>query len=104
MGLTSVDFRALDLRELDRLAEDLGHYDQVLCLEVIEHILDDRKLLRDFARLTRARRPTAPHDPVSRPRPLRRRADQTEDEDGGHVRAGYTHEEMERLLVEAGFR
>lgn len=103
MGLTDVSFRALDLRELDRFAGELGCYDQILCLEVIEHILDDRKLLRDFARLTRPggrlllTTPFRDHVPY---------ADElvTEDEDGGHVRAGYTHEEMATLLAEAGFR
>jgi 2-polyprenyl-3-methyl-5-hydroxy-6-metoxy-1,4-benzoquinol methylase len=103
IGLTGVDFRALDLRQLDRHADDLGSYDQILCLEVIEHIIDDRKLLRDFAQMTRPggrlllTTPFRDHIPY---------ADElvTDDEDGGDVRAGYTHEEMESLLSEAGFR
>lgn len=103
IGLAGVSFRALDLRELDRFADQLGSYDQVLCLEVIEHIIDDRKLLRDFARLIR------PGGRLLLTTPFRDHApwvDEvvSDEEDGGHVRSGYTHAEMRRLLQEAGFR
>jgi 2-polyprenyl-3-methyl-5-hydroxy-6-metoxy-1,4-benzoquinol methylase len=103
MGLSDVSFRTLDLRQLDRFAGELGSYDQILCLEVIEHILDDRKLLRDFAELVR------PGGRLLLTTPFRYHVPYedelvTDEEDGGHVRSGYTHEEMERLLAEAGFR
>jgi SAM-dependent methyltransferase len=103
IGLTGIRFCVRDLRELDRFAEELGCYDQVFCLEVIEHIRDDRKLLRDLARVTRPggrlllTTPSRDHVPffgevVS------------EREDGHHVRRGYTHREMDELLSSAGFR
>ena len=53
MGLDRIRFRLIDLRELDRHAAELGSYDQSFCLEVIEHIVDDRKLLRDLAGVIR---------------------------------------------------
>lgn len=103
MGLAGVRFRPLDLRRLDRFAGELGPYDQAFCLEVIEHILDDRKLLRDLASVMRPggrlllTTPNLHHVPYH---------DEivTEHEDGGHVRVGYSHEEMEALLADAGFR
>jgi SAM-dependent methyltransferase len=102
-GLDNVRFQLLDLRELDGAAGELGPYDQVLCFEVIEHIRDDRKLLRDFAKVTRpgARllltTPYLHHVPYYDERV-------SEAEDGGHVRVGYTHEELAAMLREAGFR
>src|SRR5204863_6227999 len=53
IGLNGIRFEVRDLRELDRFSHELGQYDQIFCLEVIEHILDDRKLLRDLASLMR---------------------------------------------------
>ena len=103
MGLDRIRFRLIDLRELDRHATELGSYDQSFCLEVIEHIVDDRKLLRDLAGVIRPggrlliTTPYLHHVPYHDERV-------SDDEDGGHVRAGYTHEELERLLTDAGFR
>jgi SAM-dependent methyltransferase len=102
-GLDRVSFRALDLRQLDRHAGELGPYDQVLCFEVIEHILDDRKLLRDLAAVIRPggrlmiTTPYLHHIPYFDEHV-------SEVEDGGHVRVGYTHEQMDALLADAGFR
>lgn len=101
-GLPEIQFRVRDLRELDRSTEELGQYDQVICLEVIEHILDDRKLLRDLAAVTRPggrlllTTPYRDHIPVFG-------EEVSPQEDGHHVRRGYTHEEMVELLAEAGF-
>jgi SAM-dependent methyltransferase len=103
LGLTGLRFRVEDLRELDRFAAQLGQHDQVFCLEVIEHILDDRKLLRDLARVTR------PGGRLLLTTPYRDHVPFFDEvmsgrEDGHHVRWGYTHEEMGDLLAEAGFR
>jgi len=101
-GLQGVRFPVGDLRQLDRFSGELGEFDQVYCLEVIEHILDDRKLLRDLAGVIRPggrlllTTPAADHRPLVG-EPISGRAD------GHHVRVGYTEEEMERLLIEAGF-
>jgi SAM-dependent methyltransferase len=103
LGLDGVAFRVGDLRELDRFADELGQFDQVFCLEVIEHILDDHKLLRDLARVVRPGGRLLLTTPYLR---HRRFYGETisEVEDGHHVRVGYTHAEMDRLLAEAGFR
>lgn len=103
IGLNGIGFRVRDLRQLDRFADELGRYDQVVCLEVIEHILDDRKLLRDLASITR------PGGRLLLTTPYRHHVPFFGEvvsgrEDGHHVRRGYTHDEMEALLAESGFR
>jgi 2-polyprenyl-3-methyl-5-hydroxy-6-metoxy-1,4-benzoquinol methylase len=100
LGLCRIQFLTADLRELDRQT-DLGMFDQIICFETIEHILDDRKLLREFAwRLNPGGRLLLttlfsgyiplPGDEVGAK------------EDGGHVRWGYTQPEMAALLAEFG--
>jgi SAM-dependent methyltransferase len=42
-------FEIQDVRGLDSKSEYLAKYDVVLCLENVEHIIDDRKLFRDMA-------------------------------------------------------
>jgi SAM-dependent methyltransferase len=102
-GLTDIRFQLVDLRELDRAAAELGQVDQIVCLEVIEHILDDRKLVRDFAALTRPGGKLLLTTPFLHHVPYHDE-NVTPEEDGGHVREGYTHDELERLLAEAGYR
>ena len=102
LGLSGVTFRVGDLRELDRLAGELGRFDQVFCLEVIEHILGDRKLLEDLAGVLRPGGRLLLTTPYLHHRPFYGETI-SQVEDGHHVRLGYTHEEMDALLAEAGF-
>jgi 2-polyprenyl-3-methyl-5-hydroxy-6-metoxy-1,4-benzoquinol methylase len=103
LGLEGIDFQVRDLRKLDEFASELGLFDQVVCFEVIEHILDDNKLLRDLAEVTAPggrlllTTPNRYHVPFFGERI-------SEVEDGHHLREGYTHDEMKQLLSEAGFR
>jgi SAM-dependent methyltransferase len=85
-------------------AEDLGgdgrEFDQVLCLEVLEHVDDDQDALRRIARVLRPAgilHVTTP-DVVLGPwvGALDRRAD------GGHCRLGYSAQRLEHLVRSAG--
>lgn len=99
MGIHNVRFVTGDLRKLD--AMELGSYDQVICAETIEHILDDEKLVRDLAqRLKVGGRLllTTPFKGAYEGEKL------SEQEDGGHVRPGYTREELQRLFARNGLR
>ena len=102
IGLDRIRFRLIDLRELDRFAGELGPFDQAFCLEVIEHIVDDRKLVRDLASVIRPGGRLLITTPYLHHVPYHDEV-VSDVEDGGHVRAGYTHEGLERLLGEAGF-
>jgi SAM-dependent methyltransferase len=94
LGLPA-EFETADLRE----ALSVGTFDQIICFEVIEHLVDDKRVLR---RLTEHLRPggrlflTAPfryYQPLY--------GDGLSDvEDGGHVRWGYTERDF-RLLADA---
>ena len=100
-GATRATFRTGDLRELDRFASELGTFDQILCLETIEHIQNDAKLIRDLSGLLRPGGRIILTTPYKHYRPLL--GDQVSPvEDGGHVRWGYTHEEIGALFTANG--
>lgn len=95
-----------DARKLDALPEHVGAYDYVLSLENIEHVIDDRKLMRDLAACLKPGgwlilttpnqhyRAITPEDdgPFSR------------EEDGWHVRRGYTPAMLRELAATAGLQ
>ncbi len=98
-----VEFR---VSSLDQLAADpglRGRFDQVLLLDVIEHIMDARKTFRQlhglldedgFVYIT-----TPDRDWTANASAIR----VTRVEDGWHVRNGYTFAQLEAILDECGF-
>ena len=105
-GATTADFQVLDVRQLDQRSDLQGAFDVVMMLEVIEHVIDDEKLIRDAARcvkpggkllLTTPNFDLKPIDPAHEgPFP--------DVEDGGHVRKGYRSADLLRLCELAGLR
>ena len=49
-GVRTATFEVLDVRQLDARRDLVGQYDVAICCENIEHVLDDRKLLREIGR------------------------------------------------------
>ena len=96
-----VEFKTGDLRRLDEFSRGLGTFDQILCLETIEHIVNDHKLLHDLTGLLKPGGRLLLTTPY---RDYRRLYGETlsESEDGGHVRWGYTHEELRALFTRCG--
>lgn len=99
----TAEFEVQDIRLLDKRLDLFGKFDVAILFEVIEHIIDDTKLLQDAACCLKPNgrlllttpnfylRPIAP-DHV-RPFPTV--------EDGGHVRKGYTEENLRALCKNA---
>jgi len=93
-----------DVRNLDKRSDLANNFDIVVCVENIEHIMDDAKLMRDISACLKPGgfllltapfnfyRPLSKHDigPFSRI------------EDGGHVRRGYTAVMLKELCDQAG--
>ncbi len=101
LKLTNIDFLALDLRELEK--HNLDKFDQIMCFETLEHILDDKRVIKNLASLLSAGGKIFITTPYKYYKPLL--GDHiSEIENGAHVRWGYTHEEMTTLLEEAGIK
>lgn len=100
---TSTEFQIQDVRELHDRKDLFSKFDVAICCEVIEHIVNDTKLLRDISvclrpggrlLLTAPNFDLRPIDPAhAGPFPAV--------EDGGHVRKGYTPEGLRRLCQDA---
>jgi SAM-dependent methyltransferase len=103
LGLSNARFVEGDLRTLSRIAAALGEFDQIICCETIEHILDDYRLISNLAALLRPGGQlllTTRHRPLP-PLPGDRI---TNVEDGNEVRWGYTHGDLLALFEACGLR
>ncbi len=101
LHLSSARFIEADLRGLDQLADQLGKFDQILCLETIEHILDDRKLIAALSNLLRPGGQLLLTTPYNNYRPLIGDG-LSQTEDGGHVKWGYSHQEVREMFGACG--
>jgi 2-polyprenyl-3-methyl-5-hydroxy-6-metoxy-1,4-benzoquinol methylase len=103
-GAKNVTFPIQDVRRLDERVAYRGYFDVAICFENIEHILDDRKLMRDIAACLKPGGMlllTAPYyffRPISRPEI----GPYFSIEDGSHVRRGYTKSMLVELCNDAG--
>ncbi len=102
LGL-SVEFEVLDLREIEQRRQQLGSFDQIICLETIEHLSDDRGLLVSLAGLLRPGGRLLLSTPYVGHHPLyREERHPSAVEDGSHVRYGYSPEDLRGLALSAG--
>jgi len=105
-GAPTAEFTIQDARTLDRRQELFGKFNVVICLECIEHILDDQKLMMDLSRCLKPSGRLLLTTPNENYRPI-----STGDngpwslvEDGGHVRRGYTEERLKALCQQVGLQ
>ena len=106
LNIKRISFITGDLRRLDEISERVGIFDQIICFETIEHIIGDRKLIKDFFDILRPNGRlliTTPYKFYLKHLLGDDKARLSTYEDGGHVRWGYTHEEIENIFEEAGF-
>jgi 2-polyprenyl-3-methyl-5-hydroxy-6-metoxy-1,4-benzoquinol methylase len=105
LGVHGIRFRTLDLREIDAHSSELGRFDQVICLETIEHVDDDAALVRALAALLEPGGTLLLSAPFADHRPLySEERDPSAAEDGSHVRYGYSRERLRELLEQAGLQ
>jgi SAM-dependent methyltransferase len=103
LGITDIDFRQIDLRELAGHREALGRFEQIICLETIEHVADDAGLVASLAAMLEPGGRLLLSTPFVEHRPLfTEERDPSPDEDGSHVRYGYSEERLAALASGAG--
>jgi SAM-dependent methyltransferase len=102
-GFDKVRFQQIDLRELPMHAERLGQFDQVICTECIEHVLNDERMVIDLAAILKPGGRLLLTTPHADHRALRHEK-VTDKEDGGHVRWGYSEKRLREICGAAGLR
>ncbi|MFH1521523.1 MAG: class I SAM-dependent methyltransferase [archaeon] len=95
-------FEVDDLRELGKRKDLFGKFDVAICSEVIEHILNDKKLLKDINKILVDGGALLLTTPFYKEAHLNNNL-LKEIEDGGHVREGYNLQTLKKLLKESGF-
>lgn len=104
LNISNVSFIDGDLRKLDEMSGAIGKFNQIICFETIEHIINDKKLVGDFFSLLKSGGKLLLTAPYKFYKSLYGDKDKLSTyEDGGHVRCGYTHEEIADLLKKSGF-
>jgi SAM-dependent methyltransferase len=101
LGVTNVEFHVGDLRKLDEFGPSLGTFDQVIVFETIEHLMNDQKLIDDLAARLNPGGFILLTAPYKNPKPLWGEKLSTT-EDGGHVRWGYTHDDVRTIFEKSG--
>jgi len=102
----SAQFEVLDIRELDHRADLVGGFDVIMCLETIEHIVEDLKLMRAMARCMKPGGRlllTTPYLLYTAISPGDMGPFSTV-EDGSHVRRGYSRAMLEELCEHSGLK
>src|SRR5690348_3021113 len=95
-----IRFEQCNLYDLNR---ETRRFDEIICFEVLEHIRDDRLIVKEFHRILRfggVLHVCSPH----RLHPRHQQEVLDLKEAGGHVRAGYTEEDYRKLLEPCGFK
>jgi 2-polyprenyl-3-methyl-5-hydroxy-6-metoxy-1,4-benzoquinol methylase len=102
LGVEGIDFRIIDLRELEHHRADLGLFDQIICLETIEHVSDDEGLVKSLASMLNPGGQMLLSTPFDAHHPLHtEEREPSPVEDGSHVRYGYSQERLRQIVSAA---
>jgi SAM-dependent methyltransferase len=103
LGITDIDFRVIDLREIESHRAALGLFDQVICLETIEHVSDDEGLVKSLTAMLAPGGQILLSTPFDGHRPLfTEEREPSPVEDGSHVRYGYSPQRLAEIADGAG--
>lgn len=103
LGVKGIDFRVIDLREIDDHQAALGLFDQIICMETIEHVTCDEKLVNSLTAMLKPGGQILLSAPYDQHRPLfTEEREPSPVEDGSHVRYGYSTERLRELVGAAG--
>lgn len=100
----TAEFEICDVRQLDTRDDLVSTFDVAICLETIEHILDDRKLVRDISRTLKPGGRLL----LTTPNVDYRAITESDNgpfstyEDGWHVRRGYDADQLAGIAIDAG--
>jgi SAM-dependent methyltransferase len=98
LGVTGIDFRVIDLREIEAHRAALGLFDQIICMETIEHVSDDGKLVNSLAAMLKPGGQILLSTPYDQHRPLyTEEREPSAVEDGSHVRFGYSQHHLRAI-------
>lgn len=100
-----VTFEILDVRELDLRKDLYDSFDVAICAENIEHIINDKKLVRDIANTLKPNGILLLTTPNYDYIPMGigdKKTGLSQIEDGGHVRIGYTPEDCCKVCEGTG--
>jgi 2-polyprenyl-3-methyl-5-hydroxy-6-metoxy-1,4-benzoquinol methylase len=102
----NVGFEKFDIRQLDFRSDFYNKFDVVLCIETIEHIIDDQKLIRDISNCLLDGGRVILTTPNFHYKAITKGDDGPflPIEDGRHVRRGYTRETLIRLCEDSGLQ
>lgn len=102
---SSCRFVVFDVRNLDKLDAEHTSYDYVINTENIEHIIDDKKLIRDIYQRLKPGGFLLLTTPFLNYKPITANDNGpfSKIEDGGHVRRGYTSAMLAELMASSGF-
>lgn len=103
MKCRNLNFVEADLRHLKNSVGELGQFDQIICFEAIEHVKNDKQLIESLATMLK------PGGRIILTTPFKYYHRMVGDalsevEDGGHVRWGYTHEEVRAMFLRVGIK
>jgi 2-polyprenyl-3-methyl-5-hydroxy-6-metoxy-1,4-benzoquinol methylase len=100
----TASFEVQDVRRLDERPDLAEQFDVAICCECIEHILDDVKLVQDIARCLKPEGVLLLTTPNLNFKPMAYDNENLSTvEDGGHVRRGYSPDDLMRLSEQSGF-
>jgi SAM-dependent methyltransferase len=105
LGVNGIEFRTLDLRELNGHRDTLGTFDQIICFETIEHVTDDERLVSSLVAMLADEGRLLLSAPFEDHRPLySEERNPSPVEDGSHVRYGYSQARLRQIAEGAGLQ